>query len=127
MKIEDISFADRRIRIKGDIVYNKQFIEALETIFGKNSISINFNTKSLKIESDEIIEISQLDEVLSKEEIMPLGERVCMTDLHPFISRSIKSSPLKLLLYTIDYGFRIGLIRFLWVNVLFNKVVINFL
>lgn len=126
MKIESISFAQNRIRIKGDIVYNKRFINLFEELFGKKNVSVNYKVKSIKIESKEIIDLDELQRKLKEQEILPLGERICLTDFHPFISRIIRSDTMKLLLYTIDYGARIGLIRFLWANILFNKVILNF-
>ncbi len=127
MKIEDISFSQHRIRIKGDVVYNENFIKVLQELFGKDSVNVNYRTKSIKIESEEILSQDEFQEFLERQEIKPLGETVCITDLHPFISRTIKSDVLKLFLYTVDYGFRIGAIRFIWVNWLFNKLVIKFL
>ncbi|GAB6078046.1 hypothetical protein [Hydrogenobaculum acidophilum] len=127
MKIEDISFSHHRIRIKGNVVYNKDFIKVLQELFGEENVYINYHTKSIKIESEEILYHDEFQEFLQKQDIKPLGETVCITDLHPFISRTIKSDILKLFLYTVDYGFRIGTVRFIWVNWLFNKLVIKFL
>ncbi len=127
MKVEDISFSHHRIRIKGDVIYNQDFIKMLKELFGEESININYKTKSIKVESNEILPIDKFQEYLESQELKPLGETVCITDLHPFISRTIKSDVLKFFLYTIDFGFRIGTLRFLWVNVLFNRFVINFL
>jgi len=127
MKIQDISFSHHRIRIKGDVVYNKAFVKVLKELFGEENVIVNYHTKSLKIESKDILSYDEFQEFLEKQEIKPLGETVCITDLHPFISRTIKSDVLKLFLYTIDYGIRIGAIRFIWVNWLFNKLVIKLL
>ncbi len=127
MKIQDISFSHHRIRIKGDIVYNEAFVKVLKELFGEENVIVNYHTKSLKIESEDILSYDEFQEFLEKQEIKPLGETVCITDLHPFISRTIKSDVLKLFLYTIDYGVRIGAIRFIWVNWLFNKLVIKLL
>ncbi|ACG57398.1 hypothetical protein HY04AAS1_0711 [Hydrogenobaculum sp. Y04AAS1] len=127
MKIEDISFSHNRIRIKGDVVYNEAFVKVLKELFGKENVFVNYRTKSLKIESKEILYYDEFQEFLEKQELKPLGETVCLTDLHPFISRTIKSDVLKLILYTVDFGFRIGTIRFIWVNWLFNKLVIKLL
>jgi hypothetical protein len=127
MKIENISFSHHRIRIKGDVVYNEAFVKVVKEIFGEDKVFINYRTKSLKIESEEILYYDEFQEFLEKQEIKPLGETVCITDLHPFISRTIKSDVLKLFLYTVDYGFRIGAIRFIWVNWLFNRLVIKLL
>ncbi|PMP92691.1 MAG: hypothetical protein C0170_02300 [Hydrogenobaculum sp.] len=127
MKIEDISFSHHRIRIKGSVVYNEAFVKVLKELFGEENVYVNYHTKSIKIESEEILSQDEFQEFLEKQDIKPLGETVCITDLHPFISRTIKSDVLKLFLYTVDYGFRIGAIRFIWVNWLFNKLVIKFL
>ncbi len=127
MKIEDISFSHHRIRIKGNVVYNEAFIKVLKELFGEENVYINYHTKSIKIESEEILYHDEFQEFLEKQDIKPFGETVCLTDIHPFISRTIKSDILKLFLYTVDYGFRIGAVRFIWVNWLFNKLVIKFL
>jgi hypothetical protein len=127
MKIEDISFSHNRIRIKGDVVYNEAFVKMLKELFGEDNVFLNYKTKSIKIESEEILPQDELQEYLKNQEIIPLGETVCLTDLHPFISRTIKSDVTKLFLYTIDYGFRIGAIRFIWVNIIFNRIITNFL
>ncbi|MGC9286695.1 MAG: hypothetical protein ACP5E7_04010 [Hydrogenobaculum sp.] len=127
MKIEDISFSHHRIRIKGSVVYNEAFVKVLKELFGEENVYVNYHTKSIKIESEEILSQDEFQELLENQDLKPLGETVCITDLHPFISRTIKSDILKLFLYTVDYGFRIGAIRFIWVNWLFNKLVIKFL
>ncbi|MGC8676824.1 MAG: hypothetical protein ACP5UF_01165 [Hydrogenobaculum sp.] len=127
MKIEDISFSHHRIRIKGNVVYNEAFVKVLKELFGEENVYVNYHTKSIKIESEEILSQDEFQELLENQDLKPLGETVCITDLHPFISRTIKSDVLKLFLYTVDYGFRIGAIRFIWVNWLFNKLVIKFL
>ncbi|HEK25729.1 MAG TPA: hypothetical protein ENO33_05045, partial [Hydrogenobaculum sp.] len=113
--------------IKGSVVYNEAFVKVLKELFGEENVYVNYHTKSIKIESEEILSQDEFQEFLEKQDIKPLGETVCITDLHPFISRTIKSDVLKLFLYTVDYGFRIGAIRFIWVNWLFNKLVIKFL
>lgn len=92
MKIEDISFSHNRIRIKGDVVYNEAFVKMLKELFGEDNVFLNYKTKSIKIESEEILPQDELQEYLKNQDIIPLGETVCLTDLHPYhIFKSYKA------------------------------------
>ena len=81
------SLSHNRIRIKGDVVYNEAFAKMLKELFGEDKVFLNYKTKSIKIESEEILPQDELQEYFKNQGIIPLGETVCLTDLHPFISK----------------------------------------
>ncbi len=129
MIVESLSITDTRIRIKGDIIFLKPFLEEIRLISPKALIEINKKSRYVIITNFSKEEYKELKDFIEKllKDFINSYDKICLRDVHPFISRTIKSQPLKYGLYVFDFGFKVGSLRYFWTGIIFDSFITKFL